>query len=198
MAYALRKVSSMNIPWRFPLRAFFLVAGPLGSFVTACGGEVQTSTSSDATVDRADERQVVVRPDASDAGVPILGSTDGADVPGIPNPPPTEPPDAACGSPYFETVADGGPSGCAFTASDVACDADTDCVPYVVSLCCVDPVRGVNKTSTAVCVGPPCPPPHLGSCPGYGFETQDCKLESDLKSVGVACVHGECVSYAAM
>ncbi len=190
----------MKTARHLPLRIGALLAGALGSFVTACGGEVQTSTSADATVDRADERQVVVRPDASDGGVPILGAADGADVPGIPNSPSTEPPDGSCGSPYFETVADGGPRACAFTVSDVVCEASADCVPYIISLCgCVDPVRGVNKTSTAVCVGPPCPPPPIGSCKfGYGFETQDCKTEADIKDVGVACVHGECISYEAM
>jgi hypothetical protein len=94
-------------------------------------------------------------------------------------------------------VPDASPHSCEFSAADIACDADTDCVAIEEIECgCVDPIYGANKMNMIFCIPPPCAPPAPGTppCdPDASFVTQDCRV---TKNVGVSCVQNQCVTHA--
>ncbi len=91
---------------------------------------------------------------------------------------------------------DAAPDTCAFTPADVACTESGDCVPYTRLGCsCIDAVYGVTRSNMVRCAAPPCPPPPEG-CPASGFVTQSCQVVNDLSQVAVACVNGQCKTYA--
>jgi hypothetical protein len=113
------------------------------------------------------------------------------------------PPDAAIpsscpGYPSIPFEPDAAPDTCALTPADVACTETSDCVIYTLGTCgCVTPVYGVNRSSAVRCVYNCPPPPPPPGCPSEGRVTQTCQVVDDPTEVEVACVNGQCVTYAA-
>ena len=102
----------------------------------------------------------------------------------------------SCAPIVFTLVPDAAPNTCAFTPASVACDANADCVPYPVIGCgCIDPVYGVNKTSTVRCVPPPCALIPQSCDGGSGYESQDCRLAPGYNDFSAACVNHQCLSF---
>jgi hypothetical protein len=112
---------------------------------------------------------------------------------------------ATCTEYTFSLDPDAAADTCAFTPADVACNSNADCTTSVKVGCgCLDPVYGVNTTSTARCVAPPCgvslnADGGIYTCPAdrSGLYTQDCQFVPDSLSVAVACVNNECITFAA-
>jgi hypothetical protein len=101
----------------------------------------------------------------------------------------------------FPVVADAAPGTCAFTPADLACKTFADCILYVIHSCsCPVAVIGVSKTSTALCVPPPCPAPQPDSgCFGaQSYESQDCIVSNALGEIIVDCMNGQCMTQAAL
>jgi hypothetical protein len=97
---------------------------------------------------------------------------------------------------------DAAPGMCLVTPADVACEASDDCEPNYVrgcAICGVFSVYGLSKVNTLSCPPPPCAPPPqpVPPCVDSGFTTQDCRFVVSYEDIAVACVDGQCMTYAA-
>lgn len=157
------------------------------------GGGLPASLDGATSAAPTDSAEILDGPSVDSSSDATFDATDGGRTLG----PPAVLPDAECGP---GLISDAAPRTCAFTPADVACDSDSDCTVYQVVGCgCFDPVVGVNASSTAQCLPPPCPPPMPNPCSPYGsgLTTQTCENVSQLSDVAVACVQHVCVTYAA-
>jgi hypothetical protein len=171
--------------------------------VTGCGsGALATETDGGglpasrdgATAASTDSAEILDGPTVDSSSDATFDATDGGRKLG----PTAVLLDAECGP---GLTSDAAPRTCAFTPADVACDSDSDCTVYQVVGCgCFDAVVGVNASSTAQCLPPPCPPPMSNQCSPYGsgLTTQTCENVSQLSDVAVACVQHVCATYAAV
>jgi len=93
-----------------------------------------------------------------------------------------------------EAGADAGPY--TLTPEDVACTTTADCVVTGCGNCCPGGgyVFGVNESSAFMCFPGGCPPPSDECSPGLW--SQDCRSATALADVEVACINGECRTFA--
>jgi hypothetical protein len=171
------------------MRHASLRCAAVGLLALGCGGQGETASTADASREGSESVDSAV-PEASPADCGLF---------------PIAFPDAAMEFPDGGEV---GPSLCALTAADVACDASADCVPWTSVITCgvgcgVLPVIGVNhggasKVNAPTCPRPLCPAPQgpapVSCGPDSGLETQDCKLVHDRQHVAIACVSGQCMA----
>ena len=82
------------------------------------------------------------------------------------------------------------------TPEDVACTTTADCVVTGCGNCCPGGgyVFGVNESSAFMCFPGGCPPPSDECSPGLW--SQDCRSATALADVEVACINGECRTFA--
>jgi hypothetical protein len=185
------------------------VAGWVCDYLPACGGSLDCVCQGGAW--SCSQTCVSVPDDAGEdaAGEPLDAETDGGDS-GMAEVPDAFPP--SCNEFSFELEPDAAANTCAFTPADVACSTSADCVTQVMAGCgCFQPVYGVNKMSTAVCIPPPCPALPTQTClndASAGYLTQDCQFVDSVQYAGfpespnetfaaVACVNHQCETYAA-
>jgi hypothetical protein len=96
-----------------------------------------------------------------------------------------------------DLVSDGASGACALTPADVACNARSDCTVLLRLDCsCYVPALGVNLSSAAVCLPPPCPPPPGDAgCEGTGYVAQDGAMVGSRNLVGVGCIDHQCRTF---
>jgi hypothetical protein len=96
-----------------------------------------------------------------------------------------------------DPVSDAASGACELTPADVACNAASDCTVLLRLDCsCTVPALGVNVSSTAVCLPPPCsPPPGDAGCEGTEYATQDGAMVGSRNLVGVGCVDHQCKTF---
>jgi hypothetical protein len=181
--------------------------------VWGCGGTASGATGTDASliadgtsgsmseggVCPSDSASCATSDGSVDAGTSAEAGTSGPTLDGggaLDAEAPDAPFPGSCDQFSFELTPDAAPGTCAFTPADVACNTDDDCKPYTKEGCgCIEPVYGVNKTSTANCPALPCSPPFV-PCQTSGFGAQDCQVVPMFAQVGVSCVAHECRSFA--
>jgi hypothetical protein len=103
----------------------------------------------------------------------------------------------ACAETLVDLVPDAAPGTCALTPADVACNTASDCKVFLRLDCsCYVPAVGVNVSSAAECLPPPCPPPPAdGGCESTGYITQDCAMVGSPNLVGVGCDDHQCRTF---
>ncbi len=88
--------------------------------------------------------------------------------------------------------------GGACPSTVVACDDDTDCTTLTFNeepCGCAHAIVGVNQSAGPGCVLPACSP--TSDCgPADTFQSQDCAVTSEPKSIAVRCVSHQCLTYA--
>ena len=162
-----------------------------GSYAMLSDGTFGCATPSGARVGRGDAQAAALDAGISDASNSLDPLADVL----VPDAFPT-----SCSEVTFQLTPDASPGECEFTPADVSCNANADCGWIVTVGCenCVSLVYGVNKTSTARCVPPPCPPPigPIVDCDATGLYTQDCQLISGARDLHAACVNHQCLSFS--
>ncbi len=163
---------------------------------SASGGNASSSGSSSGTASSGGSSSGGV---SSGSGSSSGGATDASDTLDAGS---AEVPDAfpaTCSASAFALTPDGGLNECAFRPSDVTCDANADCVAYIAYGCgCFYDVWGVNKSSTARCLPPPCVAPMDACDPdASGLYTQECRfVPYGTTNLAAACVNHRCLSFA--
>jgi hypothetical protein len=188
---------AMSYRRRLPTALLMVVlgcGGKTGGAAAGGDGSASSSGTSSATSSGMTEQN---SEGASSSGATSSGGSGSGSEGGSAGNLDAEIPDAfpvSCAQFTFVLQPDAAPNTCAVSPADVACNTNSDCSTYVWGCGCIEEVYGVNTSSTVRCTWPPCP--LCSSADASGYYTEDCKLVSELQNVAVACVNGQCMTYA--